>query len=260
MTRGKISNLYSDFITCWCKYLLDGYTDSMLENLKLLAEKGEIHAIQNWYLFMYAGENIIIDNQVKNLKFNTYDDLFAKIRYEDISQSDIEKLEKISRYIDEVHIPGEEGLSHYTARAMMAREMLNDINLVKEYKILLNGIFKKAERENDYIVYEDANEIYQEYIDIILEYSEKDSKESKKHLRDMNAKIIKNLLNETKKYGFKNINVLVEKDEVLAFTFAKSILLFNAEHKYKKAAIRILEKLATRQYKEINNKDIYRRK
>lgn len=78
MLEYDFNQLDDDFITIWSKYVLYHDTSSIIEPLRMLAEKGQINAVQSWYLIKKPEEKSdIIDNIVDSYRGESYNESLA---------------------------------------------------------------------------------------------------------------------------------------------------------------------------------------
>ena len=252
MLEYKVHELDNDFITCWCKYLLAGYNESTINELEKIAEKGQINAIQNWYLFKDKGDNKTIDLVLDSLSDISYNDILAKIRCHGTDDKTIDRLHEIYQYIDEPNpYMGSTGL---TDRAKKARNEFANTKIIRLYLGAINESAAIAKRTDNYVLFEIANEMLQEFTADLLSENIQYYIDACYKISCNNTAIIKGITNSLRQENKKiKIKELVDKNPALAFTFVKAILLFNNNHKYKKDAIVMLKQLASREYIIIND-------
>lgn len=252
MLEYEVNELDNDFITCWCKYLLAGYNDSIVNDLEKLAEKGQINAIQNWYLFKDKGDNEKIDTILDNLSDLSYNDVFSKIRCYGTDDKTMNRINELYEYMDEEdpYLHSDKRLSD---RAKEARREFDNIKIVKIYLSAIREAVSIAKRTNNYVLLEIANEMLQEFNDDLLNSEIMYSRDVLYQIYKNNKIVIKGIIKSLKQTKKKDIKELISNNPATVFTLVKAILLFNENHKYKKDAIEMLKELSSREYLVINN-------
>lgn len=81
MLEFNYNSLDDEFVTFWSRHLTNAEETDMLGKLEKLAEKGQINAIQNWYLYKEVGENKKIDKIVESMSGENFNELFAMANY-----------------------------------------------------------------------------------------------------------------------------------------------------------------------------------
>lgn len=78
MLEYDFNDLDNDFITLWSNYMLYNDTTSIIKPLRILAEKGQINAIQSWYVLKKSEEKSeIIDNIVDGYYGDSFNEKLA---------------------------------------------------------------------------------------------------------------------------------------------------------------------------------------
>lgn len=78
MLEYKFNSLDDDFITLWSNYILYNDTTLIIKPLEKLAEKGQINAIQSWYLLKKPEQqNATIDAIVENFYGHSFNEALA---------------------------------------------------------------------------------------------------------------------------------------------------------------------------------------
>lgn len=78
MIEYDFDELDNDFITIWSNYILYQDKGRIIGHLTMLAEKGQINAIQSWYLLKEASEqNETIEKIVDNYKMDNFNQMHA---------------------------------------------------------------------------------------------------------------------------------------------------------------------------------------
>lgn len=78
MIEYDFDELDNDFITIWSNYILYQDKGRIIGPLTMLAEKGQINAIQSWYLLKEASEqNETIEKIVDNYKMDNFNQMHA---------------------------------------------------------------------------------------------------------------------------------------------------------------------------------------
>lgn len=99
MLEKGYNSLDDDFVTVVSKYLLSGDFNQIKEEIRELARKGQVNAIQLWYENNNAGDDFYIDNLVVCLWSGAYDYCLAMARFYDKD----EKIKKIENEMLEVY-------------------------------------------------------------------------------------------------------------------------------------------------------------
>lgn len=114
----NFTELDDDFITLWSNYLLYKDTSLIIEPLKEIAEKGQINAIQCWYLLKKADEESqIIDSIVDSYYGDSFNESLAIAnRIHDKTRAELKELvEQIVHYHElgkrKYHIDLENGMT-----------------------------------------------------------------------------------------------------------------------------------------------------
>ena len=179
---------------------------------------------------------------------NTYNELLVKARVE---SKDIEQQEEHKRLLDyaneEEWVSGfRTGYYQLTKRAEQAREEIRDIPYIDTYYSAVSRAFQIANRTDDVLVMETANEIYWELSGIIG--IEDASNQMYKKIKKVNNEICNAIAKEIKKEKKEDSNFDPLSKPRMCFIFAKAILLFNDNHKHKQLAIKMLKGLSSREY------------
>lgn len=78
MLEYEFNDLDNDFVTLWLNYMLHNDTTSIMKPLRILAEKGQINAIQSWYILKKTEERSeIIDNIVDGYYGDSFNEMLA---------------------------------------------------------------------------------------------------------------------------------------------------------------------------------------
>lgn len=101
MLEYNFNSLDDDFITLWSNYLLYNDTSLIIKPLEELAEKGQINAIQCWYLLKKADQqNAVIDEIVDRFYGDSFNEALAIAnRIYANSRTELKEMkEKIAQY------------------------------------------------------------------------------------------------------------------------------------------------------------------
>jgi hypothetical protein len=247
MLEYSFNQLDNDFITVWCKYLLTGDKKLVMEEIRGLAEMGQINAIQAWYYFNKVGENETIDKLVETMG-DSYNETYVRARIGAKDALQIEEHNRLLAFADEEHyVSGfRSGYYELTERAENSRKEIRELPFIDDYYSAISRAFQIGHRTNDILVLETANEMYSELSSKIgIDSYERDMW---KKIKKINSEIISHISKSYKKEKKENTSFNPLNNPRICFAYVKAILLFNEKHREKDNAIKILKELANREY------------
>lgn len=265
MLEYNFTQLDDDFITFWAKYLTSKEGVDFHKELQYLAKKGQINAVQNWYLYNTVGEDPEIDKIVEGYNCNNFNELYAAANYffmrDDLYKQFCELSEQYTDlndllyYDDDEDNEDDEEFEEY--EDIDKDEVKKDLELVKNkihnmphVKIIKQAYKKAIEYANNnknIIAYATANEIFDCYCMQMLPVYEDTDNINKKIIKNA-LNIIKILTSEYKKNLEANKDFKPTTDPVLSFTLATTILTYKKEGEDAGLAYYLLEELADREY------------
>ena len=246
MLEYDFNKLDNDFITLWSKYILWNDASSIIKPLERLAEKGQINAIQSWYLIKKQEEkNEKIDAIVDGYYGTSFNEALAiACREYDKSKLELKELRKQIAYYDEL------GYN-------FAKEYLN------ETQIFLADDKNKYYIERDRLIEEYRNTEYAKLLTIAADLTEQACKNAKtisvfERLFEIyaanplvldNDRISEKTIVELKKRARSVINnkKASEEDKTrLKFILGKNILFFSKKEKGQSEGTDIMFELSKR--------------
>lgn len=274
MLEYNFGELDDDFITFWARYLTAKGVD-FHEELKYFARKGQINAVQNWYLYNPVGEDTKIDKIVEGYKGENFNELYAMANYlfmrEDLYKKFCDLSEEYTDLIDllmydkndeldeddDEYDEFEDEFDEEELDDIDKEEVEKDLRIVRDkiYNMphvkIIQEAYKKAleyaKANKNYIAYSTSNEILDCYTQQMLPVCENTEEARRKILK--NYEIIINLLkNEYKKNMDKDPNFKPTTNPALAFTIATNILIYQKEGEHAGFAYYLLDELAERDY------------
>ncbi|MBO5395159.1 MAG: hypothetical protein J6A28_04615 [Clostridia bacterium] len=102
MLQLKLNKLDIEFIKLWSEYIVTRDSNEIMDRLQDLAKKGQLNAIQSWYSFKKKGDCEEIDNIVKSLEGNTYEELWTLGNYEGSTDEARDSLNKLYKRRNEL--------------------------------------------------------------------------------------------------------------------------------------------------------------
>ena len=247
MLEYSFNELDNDFITVWSKYLLTGDKKLVMDEIKGLAELGQINAIQAWYYFNKLGDNETIDKIVDTMG-DSYNEVYVRARIGAKNPLQVEEHNRLLTYVDEEHYVSGFRTGYYelTERAEACRKEVRELSFIDDYYSAISRAFQIGRRTNDVLVLETANEMYSELSNKIgIDSYERDMW---KKIKKINSEIISHISKSYKKEKKENPEFNPLNNPRVCFAYVKAILLFNEKHKEKDNAIKILKELAAREY------------
>ena len=248
MIEKNVTQLDQDFITVWSKYFLNDFDDSDIqEEIKLLAEQGQLNAIHSWYLANKIGDNYTIDNQIINLMHkgsHTYDELWTISTYLGNDERNNQGRQEIEEEIKELTLKND-------FFAFENRYDLEELDKVNRLRI-------RIEDFESYSVREKAREkIEEEYKFSVLLWQRKLEMDfGNSYVRIFKGATNPKLYNrfqgevDTVRATLKKAYKMDSTNDVIAYHLAKNIKLFSeviyTTKKELKLADNIFEKLSNR--------------
>ena len=216
-----------------------------MNTLQELAEKGQINAVQKWYLFNNKGVNSKIDAIVEGYKGDSYNELFAKamIDYDKFG----EYLELIQKMYDEHEkwqsYDCEQNYKNFGNLRKTIYEYPLYSNLIKAIKLAR----EQGEKSNNYLVLETMNEILNEYKRI----APYDYNELAEENRGMNRRIKRELYRQYKE--LKSQGKTATDNPQLCFALGKACCDFPSDPRFFAIGLSMLEELAEREYTQVSS-------
>ena len=95
MLQHDFKNIDLEFIYLWSRFKLENNQGAIVDDLKDLALRGQINAIQKWYLLHSVTACPELDKRMEEMQCTNYEELWAKGLYEQRKDEKIGKLESL---------------------------------------------------------------------------------------------------------------------------------------------------------------------
>lgn len=228
MLEYDFNQLDDDFITLWSKFMLSYEKDDIIVPLEQLAEKGQINAIQQWYIWKNPEHrNKNIDDIVKGFTKGTFNEAYA-IACATYSKNK-NQMREVGREISRNKILG---IANFDKKYFELNdrliEELKSSDYVKQISIVATFTLMSAQTTNNCLIYERLLEIYRNN-SLFLD----------------SANFENSLSNFVKEALLKKLDK-EPKDPKLLFALAKNLIYFSWEEKDVLKGKQILSTLSKR--------------
>ena len=261
MLEFNYNSLDDEFVTFWSRHLTGVQDIDMLTGLERLAEKGQINAIQNWYLYNEVGKNKKIDKIVESMKGENFNELYAMANYFFMRPDLFQKFCDLNTQYqdiedDIIECAEEEGLSVEDMEEDLEdiKKQIFDMPHVKLIYKAYNEATKCYKETKNILVLSTANEILDcipQMIPLNIDTDEMEAKTKKQ-----NEIIHKYLLTQYRNNAQDNPQFSPADKPNLAFQLAKTILAFHESDEDSHFAYGLLELLGDRACESIDGFDI----
>jgi len=271
MIEHDFTQLDDDFITFWSRFLTANDQVDFHKELKYFARKGQINAVQNWYLYNPVGEDPSIDKIVENYKGKNFNEIYAAANYffmrEDLYKkfcdlseeyTDLFELLNHDKFDDEDYDEDEKDFDEFEddfsdidpeeikQDMEEIKNKVHNMPHVKMINLAYKTALKYAKENSNYLAFSTANEILDCLPQMLPIYE--DTNEIEKKVMKNNSSIVKILMDMYKKSMEKDKDFNPTKNPALSFCLANSILAFEKESENAGFAYYLLEELAGREY------------
>ena len=213
MLEYDFNQLDDDFITLWSKFMLSYDKDDIIVPLEQLAEKGQINAIQQWYIWKNPEQrNKNIDDIVNGFAKGTFNEAYA------IACATYSKNKNLIREVGrEISRNKILGIANFDKKYFELNdrliEELKSSDYVKQISIVAEFTLMSAQTTNNCLIYERLLEIYRNN-SLFLD----------------SANFEKSFSNFVKEALLKKLDK-EPKDPKLLFALAKNLIYFSWEEK-----------------------------
>jgi len=253
MLEYNFTELDNDFITLWSRYILTDDMKCEIKVLKELAEKGQINAIQSWYLFREIGDSPKIDAIVEGYKGDSYNEMFAKSNYAYADEVKFKEYEELMKKMEKAYEDWQryDGEEDYRCFAK-TRSEIYDHSMCANVINAINLSHSNARTTNNYLVFERMNEMKAWYANIAPAISQSELDELNDDIQKLNKTIIKELYKQYKKLIAQGKTV--SDNPQLGFALGKACCLFPNTSKNRGFGLSLLKELAEREYTQVSEK------
>lgn len=251
----KMNELNNDYITLWSRYFFSDAKAEVLKQLEVMAEMGQINAIQSWYELHYVGENTKIDAIAETMRAeDDFNHQYAKGLYlfkkPEVQKEYYDLRRKMGKCMYASNRTKKKGLaSLYTEEAIKLARQVMDLAPVKHYQKAYEMALELGKEYQSGVFFERANEI----MATIRNYHPLPEKqiELNKDICKSNKEIRRILEKEYARLNESIMDFNPTDSPVLSFYLARSYDCFqenSVNEKKHREVTSIYEKLANREY------------
>ena len=267
MLQYEYTNLDDEFVHLWSQYKIHKESNKIMPQLKDLALRGQINAVQKWYLFNNAGVCHEIDNIAESYKGTNYEELWAIAIYKQSQLSNIKKLdEKVKRfnflyekYITLIDNHGDEKQIDEIEKSMHQVEIeINQKTYLNYYREAFTEALKQAKETKNIYIFARVCEMIKKYNNELPIKAPFVRQSIKLHAKAkaINKEVVENLYSKYKQFKANGINPYQHPQFYFHFanacTLFKSNKLFNKNSKYATIAKEIYSNIASEKVKQEN--------
>jgi len=224
-----------------------------------LAEKGQINAVQSWYLFREIGDSPKIDAMVEGYNGDTYNEMFAKSNYAYADDTKCKEYDELLKKMEKAYDTWQRygGEEDYRCFGKTRREIYNH-PICDNVINAINTSHMQGIRTNNYLMLERMNEMKAWYANISPYVRQSELDELNDVIQKSNKAIIKELYKQYKK--LKAQGKTVSDNPQLGFALGKACCLFPNTSKNRAFGLSLLKELAEREYTQVSEKTQFKNK